>query len=59
MKVKAKISFVGARLGMTQGEIREVEDKLAKEFIESGHVESAEEEKKGTKAGAYKGKSTK
>lgn len=59
MKVKARISFIGARLGMTQGEIREVEDKLAIEFIESGHVESAEEEKKSTKAGADKGKSKK
>ena len=59
MKVKAKMSFVGARLGMTQGEIREVDETLAKEFITSGHVESAKEEKKGTKAGAYKGKSTK
>ncbi|KAK9680587.1 hypothetical protein QE152_g38950 [Popillia japonica] len=49
MKVKALVSFSGARLGMTLGETREVPDDVAKEFIKIGHVEAVEE-KKSTKA---------
>jgi len=58
MKVRAKVSFVGARLGMMQGQEGDVPDALAKEFIKSGHIEAVEE-KKSTKAGAAKGKSAK
>ena len=55
MKIKALTGFCG-RISMFGGEIREVEDEIAKDLIRAGHAEPVEETKEKTKKSSKKSK---